>query len=286
MVALVEIVRAILIVYVAFWTCYVVLPPLLAIFGRSRNACPARGVDDAVMPRIAVLIPAHNMEAVIADCLDSLWSCGYPRDLVRIFVIADHCTDQTAERAEACGATALNRNVGPAGKTYALGWTIDELAHRRVDADLYVITDATARVKSGFLAAFAARWLQGEDIAIGHSVLDSKNTRWFAQCLGLALVHRTVQKPCPGASGLSALIIGCGMAYSRQYIQQIWAAPRVADRGCSRIPPDRGLAPWRSSCRAWAAGRLHRGRPRHHPFASIAGGRHAAGGSLGARTHR
>ena len=243
----VEIVRAILIVYAAFWTCYVVLPPLLAIFRRSRNACPARGVADAVMPRIAVLIPAHNMEAVIAACLDSLLSCDYPKDRVRIFVIADHCTDQTAERAEASGATALNRNVGPAGKTYALGWAIDELAHRRVDADLYVITDATARVKPRFLAAFAARWVQGEDIAIGHSVLDSNNTRWFAQCLGLALVHRTVQNRARECLGLSALIIGCGMAYSRQYIQQYgWRLALPTEDAAGSHPTE----DWRHGVRA------------------------------------
>lgn len=242
-----EILRTLLIAYAAFWAGYLVVPPVLAIFRRSQKVEPAGGIGETAMPRIAVLVPAHNMESVIASCLESLWACDYPNNLVRIYVVADHCTDRTAELAEAVGAITLDRKVSPAGKTYALGWALEELARRRIDADLYVITDSTASVEPGFLAAFATRWRQGEDIAIGHSVLDLKNQRWFAQCLGLALVHRTVQNAARERLGLSALIIGCGMAYSRRYIQQYgWRLAMPTEDAAGSHPTE----DWRHGVRA------------------------------------
>ena len=132
----------------------------------------------------------------------------------------DNCRDQTAARARDAGATVLERRVGPAGKTYALAWTFETLAATGVDSDLYVVTDATARVHRGFLQALAAVSHSGEDIVVGHSVLASENRKWFAKCLGLTLVHRNLQNWARERLGLSSLIEGRGMAYTRRYIRE------------------------------------------------------------------
>ena len=97
---------------------------------------------------------------------------------------------------------------------------IDELAHRRVDASAVITRPTTARVESAFWQRFRRDGFC-EDVAIGHSVLDSKNTRWFAMYRSRAHACFRRSRTVPGRClGLSALIIGCSMAYSRQYIQQ------------------------------------------------------------------
>jgi cellulose synthase/poly-beta-1,6-N-acetylglucosamine synthase-like glycosyltransferase len=160
------------------------------------------------------------MSAVIVRCIDSLLASGYPKDRFEINVIADHCTDDTAEVSRRSGANVLERNDGPAGKTYTLAWALEKLAEGATDPDLFVVVDATAHVENGFLEALVHLWRQGENIVVSHPVVDSENQKWFARCLGLTLVHRNLQNRARQRLKLSAFIEGRGMAYSRQYIQE------------------------------------------------------------------
>ena len=229
----VDILQAIATTLAAIWTSYVLLLPLLAVLRRSR----ARNTESALegkSPTIAVIVPAHDMSQVIARCIHSLRACHYPMEKVDIYVVADHCTDDTAERSRETGASVLIRQKGPAGKTYTLAWALDALAERSIAPDLYVIVDATARVEPDFLGALVALWRQGENIIVSHSVVNAENQKWFAQCLGLTLVHRNLQNWSRQRLGLSALIEGRGMAYSRAYVQRFgWnlALPTSSRRG-------------------------------------------------------
>lgn len=55
-------------------------------------------------PRIVVFIPAHNEERSIDDCLSGLKDQSLPKGVdLDVFVIADNCTDRTAEKAEEVG---------------------------------------------------------------------------------------------------------------------------------------------------------------------------------------
>ncbi len=158
------------------------------------------------------------MTAHIARCLEALQADGYPRDRVTLVVAADHCTDDTAALARAGGATVLERNDGRAGKTYTIAWTLERLRATGVRADLYVVTDGTAWVQPGFLAALAERRMAGEDIVVARSVAATDGQPWFVHCLGLTLVHRNFQNECRERLGLSSLVEGRGMAYSDSYV--------------------------------------------------------------------
>jgi cellulose synthase/poly-beta-1,6-N-acetylglucosamine synthase-like glycosyltransferase len=210
-------------------TLYVIAMPLLAMLRRiSSPAIPF------APPALAVVIPAHDMEGQIGSCVAALKGSDYPADRLSIFVIADHCMDRTAALARDSGATVLERGVGPAGKTYALAWTFESLRQTGLAHELYVVTDATARVDPGFLLALAKLSQTGEDIVVGHSIRAAEATQWFAKCLGLTLVHRNLQNWARERLGLSSLIEGRGMAYSRRYIEKHgWslAVPTQAEAG-------------------------------------------------------
>src|SRR5450759_5326789 len=59
--------------------------------------------------RFAVLVAAHNEAHVISDVLDSLARQEYPRELFDVYVVADNCTDETADVARAHGAIVYER---------------------------------------------------------------------------------------------------------------------------------------------------------------------------------
>ncbi len=120
------------------------------------RAVPARG--NAV--KLAVVTPAHDEEAGIGDTIASLRACDHPLAAGDHYVIADNCTDRTAEIAAAAGCTVLERHDDARrGKGYALNFAFDHL--RGGDYDALVVVDADTRVDPGFLDAIRARFAQG-----------------------------------------------------------------------------------------------------------------------------
>ena len=59
-------------------------------------------------PLVSVIIPAHNEEAYIERCIESVESAAKVYGgFVEIIVVCNRCTDSTAQIAEACGARIL-----------------------------------------------------------------------------------------------------------------------------------------------------------------------------------
>jgi len=79
--------------------------------------------------KYAVLIAARNEQAVIGELIRSIKNQKYPKWLVDVFVVADNCTDNTAQRAREAGAIVYERfNQNHKGKGYALNYLLGEIA--------------------------------------------------------------------------------------------------------------------------------------------------------------
>jgi len=230
--------------YATLWCFYLLLFPIAANVWRK----PVKRINripTARLPKIAVIIPGRNVARSIASCIRSLRACEYPSEMLDFYVIADHCDDNTVEKAQANGVSVLIRNDGPRGKTYTISWALTELTNRGVFPDLYLIIDATALVEASFVTAIAQRWKDGEDIISSHSILNPENKSWYARCLGLMLVHRNLQCWAREQFGFSALLEGRGMAFSRDYVKRFgWSLA---------LPKTQGVHPtedWRHAVRA------------------------------------
>ncbi len=71
--------------------------------------------------KYAVIIAARNEELVIGQLIQSIKKQKYPKEMIDIFVVADNCTDRTAEVAQKAGAIVRERfNKELVGKGYAL----------------------------------------------------------------------------------------------------------------------------------------------------------------------
>ena len=95
--------------------------------------------------RYAVMITARNEEPVIGDLIHSIKVQNYPQELIDVFVIADNCTDNTAQVARDAGATVFIRhNSKEVGKGYALDYGFQIIRSHYADEgyEAYFVFDA------------------------------------------------------------------------------------------------------------------------------------------------
>lgn len=191
-----------------------VLECLLAIWPRWNS----RSLPAGPRPRTVVLIPAHNEELVIGNTLATLLPTLGVDDSV--LVIADNCTDQTAEVARACGAVVLERHdASRRGKSYALNFGVRHLESQPPAA--VVVLDADCRVDPLTVELLAR--------VVAH-------TQRPAQCLnlcesdpeavgihavsGLGFRFKNLVRPLGlMRAGLPCLLMGTGMAFPWNVLQ-------------------------------------------------------------------
>jgi cellulose synthase/poly-beta-1,6-N-acetylglucosamine synthase-like glycosyltransferase len=85
-----------------------------AIAAERSGAHPNSSPDDhgpagpaGGLPRVALIVAAHDEQAVIAAKVANALALDYPRELLEVLVACDGCTDATAERARAAGADVV-----------------------------------------------------------------------------------------------------------------------------------------------------------------------------------
>ena len=115
----------------------------------SSSLAPPRQCENT---DIAVLVPAHNEAEVITHTIGLLMPQLSRRD--RLIVIADNCTDNTAELARAAGAMVIERtDKFHRGKGYALACGMSVLGEAPPSA--VVIVDADCCIRRGSLHQLA-----------------------------------------------------------------------------------------------------------------------------------
>lgn len=95
--------------------------------------------------RYAFMIAAHNEELVIGQLVRSIKEQDYPAELIDVYVVADACTDATADAARAAGAYVYERNdLARKGKSWALDMGFDNVLNEHGDDyyDAFIIFDA------------------------------------------------------------------------------------------------------------------------------------------------
>ena len=195
---------------------------LAAAFAVRRGSPPEH---DGRLPRVAVVVPAHDEEAGIATTVASLAAAG--SDLT--IVVADNCTDATAERARAAGATVWERmDPDLLGKGHALAWAFERVPQ---DVEAVAVVDADCTVSTNFVDAVATRLAAGAR-AVQASYLVSNPEQSHAAAAryaGYALVNH-VRPLGKSALGLSCGLFGSGMAFDAALLREHpWSAFAVTE---------------------------------------------------------
>lgn len=122
------------------------------------------------------LIAARNESAVIGELIDSIYAQNYDKDLMRVFVIADNCNDDTAIIAKEHGAIVFERkNDILVGKGYALDFGLKNILEDEnyKDIEAFFIFDADNILDKEFTNEMNNAFDSGVKVCTGFR--DSKN---------------------------------------------------------------------------------------------------------------
>ena len=183
--------------------------------------------------RFALIAAAHNEEIVIGNLVDSMNSLNYPKDSYEIFVVADNCTDKTAQIARDHGARVFERyNDTQKGKGYALEWMFDKIfAMEDEQFDAVCVFDADNIVHKEFLNQMNRQFNRGYKAVQGY--IDTKNPydSWIS--LSYAISFWTINRLFQYARytlGMCCQLCGTGFALSTDIIKEIgWGATCLAE---------------------------------------------------------
>ncbi|RTL52726.1 MAG: glycosyltransferase [Rhodocyclaceae bacterium] len=163
-------------------------------------------------PRVAILIPAHNEEAVIGDCLGALGPQLTGED--RLLVVADNCSDGTAALAAGFGAEVLVRQDPLLrGKGYALDFGMRRL--RLAPPDVVVIVDADCQVDAGAVDRIAREAAaSGRPVQALYLMQSPRGAGLAMRLAEFAWRVRNWARPLGYARlGLPCQLMGTGMAF-------------------------------------------------------------------------
>lgn len=138
----------------------IVLVPVSIFFVQMLLAyLPPRSqyLGHSLRPRVAVLVPAHDEAAIIRATLASIAPQLLEGD--RLLVVADNCTDDTAQLARDAGAEVVERfDSVLRGKGYALDFGVRHLAEQ--PPEVVIVVDADCQVGEGAIDCLARRYHQ------------------------------------------------------------------------------------------------------------------------------
>ena len=162
--------------------------------------------------RFMAIIPAHNEEEVVGNLVESLKKQDYPRELYDIYVIADNCTDSTANIARNAGAIVYERfDATKKTKGYALQWFLQQKIEEDAPYDALCIFDADNIVDKNFLKEMNKKLCQGEEVVQGYRDIKNPTDNWITA--GYAIFYWMMHRLYHLARynlGLSPLLNGTG----------------------------------------------------------------------------
>ena len=173
--------------------------------------------------KLAVLVCARNEETVIGDLLASIANQTYPKDQYKVFVMADNCTDETADIARYKGAIVYERfNSELPGKGYALRELLRRINEDYEDEfDAFLVFDADNILKSDYLEQMNISYCKGNRVIAGY--INSKNyeSNWISAGYSLYLLRKNrFLNQARQLLGVSSAINGTGFLFSRQILNE------------------------------------------------------------------
>ena len=162
--------------------------------------------------KFMAIIPAHNEELVIEDLIESLKNQDYDKNLYDIYVIADNCTDYTAEIARKAGAIVYERfDKTKRTKGCVLDWFLKQKIEENADYDAFLVFDADNIVDKNFIKVMNKKLCQGEEVVQGYKDIKNPTESWISA--GYAFFYWTMHRFYHLARynvGLSPLLNGTG----------------------------------------------------------------------------
>ncbi len=172
----------------------------------------------------AILIAARNEEKVIPQLLKSIQGQTYPKDLIDVYVIADNCTDRTADVCREMGAIVYERqNKDLIGKGYALQFLFRCIGRDKGlrSYDAYMVIDADNVLRPNYIEEMDKAHCAGNRILTSYRNSKNYGASWVSAGYSLWFMResRHLQNP-RSLLGTSAAISGTGFLIDSEIIER------------------------------------------------------------------
>lgn len=174
--------------------------------------------------RYAALISARNEEAVIGQLIESIKAQDYPSDLLDIYVVADNCTDSTAEVAAKHGATVFEReNKEQVGKGYALKFLLGKIQEACADPyDGYFVFDADNLLDPHFVTEMNKVFSNGNQAVTSYRNTKNYGDNWVTAGYGLYFLRESEYLNRPrDYLRTSCAVSGTGFLFSHKLLEKV-----------------------------------------------------------------
>ena len=174
--------------------------------------------------RYAVLIAARNEEAVLPQLLQSLQAQDYPAALFTTYVVADNCTDRTAQVAEENGAVVFTRNDSThVGKGYALNHLLKmiRLTDGLENYDAFLVFDADNVLHPDYIRRINRVASEGYDVFCGYRNSKNFGASWVSAGHAIWYLHDSVHlNRSRMLLGTACAVTGTGFGFTRQLLER------------------------------------------------------------------
>lgn len=193
-------------------------------FARPKNAVAVTDIH----PRLLFLVPAHNEELLISSCIQSLLEMHYPRNRFTVVVIADNCTDRTAELARTAGARCLEReDSARPGKPHAIAWALERLGFTNYEA--LVIVDADSLVNREFAASLGRVERLETKVLQAYNDVRNRDNALTRMAAVLSTVNHGIAYRLKSSAGIN-VPLGAGMALGTEVLKTYgWKAFSIGE---------------------------------------------------------
>lgn len=173
----------------------------------------------------AILVAARNEEKVIGHLLDSIRNQKYPVDKLRIFVVADNCTDGTAKIAREGGAVVYERfNKEQIGKGYAINFLLGKIDedYGWDSFDAYMIFDADNVLMPDYMRQMNRLCDDGYQAFTGYRNTKNFGSSWVSAGHGIWYLHDSCHlSQSRMRLGLACAVTGTGFGFTKELLQQM-----------------------------------------------------------------
>jgi cellulose synthase/poly-beta-1,6-N-acetylglucosamine synthase-like glycosyltransferase len=178
---------------------------------------------DQPLSSIAVVICARNEENVIEDLIKSIRSQNYDPKRLDIWIIADNCTDQTADVARRAGANVLERHdLEHIGKGYLYKFFYSWLSSNGKIAkyDAFVALDADNLLDKDFIRQLNNAFRAGHNVVTGYRNSKNFSQNWVASGSSLWFIRESRMFNCAKTIlGITCHIGGTGFLVARSLVE-------------------------------------------------------------------
>ena len=175
--------------------------------------------------KYAAIIAARNEENVIGELLDSLKAQEYPEEMLDVYVVADNCTDSTADVSREHGAIVLERfDEVHKGKSWVLNYVFEKLTREKPGEYAgFIVFDADNILDSHFVEKMNDVFCSGYDVVTSYRNSKNFGASWISGGYAMWFLRESKWLSEPRSIlGNSCLIGGTGWLISEKLVQGGW----------------------------------------------------------------